>query len=85
MKARLTVTTVVLGGVALAVGGAMALGGKPVNTALYPDLRTVVPRHLNLVNQQQEDILRFSNGIANTGAGPWAVAPEPPLPRRRPR
>ena len=78
MKARLTVTTVVLGGVALAVGGAMALGGKPVNTALYPDLRTVVPAHLNLVNQQQQDILRFSNGIANTGAGPWAVRPDPP-------
>ena len=78
MKARLIVTTVVLGGVALAVGGAMALAGKPVNTALYPDLRTVVPAHLNLVNQQQQDILRFSNGIANTGAGPWAVRPDPP-------
>lgn len=51
MKARLIVTTIVLGGVALAIGGAMALAGKPANTALYPDLRTVVPAHLNLVHQ----------------------------------
>jgi len=58
----------------------MAFAGKPTNTALYPDLRTVVPAHLNLVNQQQQDILRFSNGIANTGAGPWAVRPDPPPP-----
>jgi hypothetical protein len=78
MKVRLIVTTIVVGGVALAIGGAMALAGKPADTALYPDLRTVVPAHLNLVNQQQQDILRFSNGIANTGAGPWAVRPDPP-------
>jgi hypothetical protein len=78
MRTRLIVATIVGGGVALAIGGAVALAGKPVNTALYPDLRTVVPAHLNLVNQQQEDILRFSNGIANTGAGPWAVRPDPP-------
>ena len=78
MKARLIVTTIVVGGFALAIGGAMALAGKPADTALYPDLRTVVPAHLNLVNQQQQDILRFSNGIANTGAGPWAVRPDRP-------
>ena len=45
-------------------------------TGLVPDLRTVVPLHLNLVNQQQRDKLRFSNGIANTGAGPLALRPE---------
>jgi Lysyl oxidase len=78
MKARLIVTTIVLGGVALAVGGTMALAGKPSGTALYPDLRTVVPAHLNLVNQQQDEFLRFSNGVANTGAGPWAIRPDPP-------
>ena len=60
----------------------MALAGKPADTALYPDLRTVVPAHLNLVNQQQQDILRFSNGIANTGAGPWECARTPPPPKR---
>lgn len=44
--------------------------------AFYPDLRTVVPTHLNLVNEHQRDLLRFSNGIANTGPGPWALRPE---------
>ena len=80
MKARLIVSTIVVGGVALAIGGAMALAGKPPsNTSLYPDLRTVVPDHLNLVNQQQHEYLRFSNGIANTGPGPWALRPDPPI------
>ena len=78
MRARLIVTTIVVGGFALAAG-AIALAGKPsAGTALYPDLRTVVPAHLNLVNQQQSEYLRFANGIANTGAGPWALRPDPP-------
>jgi hypothetical protein len=60
---------------------AIVLAGKPApsSTGLLPDLRTVVPAHLQLVNQQQRETLRFSNGIANTGAGPWALRPEPPL------
>jgi hypothetical protein len=64
---------------------AAALAGKgggdstTASTALYPDLRTVVPQHLNLVNEHQRDLLRFSNGIANTGGGPWAMRPDPPL------
>jgi hypothetical protein len=81
VKARLIVSTIVAGGVVLVVGATLAFAGKPgggISTALYPDLRTVVPTHLNLVNQQQQDILRFSNGIANTGAGPWALRPDPP-------
>ena len=77
MRARLIVTTIVMAGLALAVG-AIALAGKPAapDTSKYPDLRAVVPDHLNLVNQQQNEYLRFSNGIANTGAGPWAMRPE---------
>jgi hypothetical protein len=43
--------------------------------AHLPDLQTVVPSHLNLVNQQQREILRFSNGIANTGSGPLELHP----------
>ena len=79
MRARLIATTFVLGGVTLAVVAmAFAGGPAPTGTALYPDLRTVVPTHLNLVNQQQNEYLRFSNGIANTGAGPWALRPDPP-------
>ncbi|HSL63573.1 MAG TPA: lysyl oxidase family protein [Gaiellaceae bacterium] len=51
--------------------------GAPAElSANLPDLRTVVPRHVQLVNQQQRDVLRFSNGIANTGGGPWALRPE---------
>lgn len=42
---------------------------------LLPDLRTVVPQHLQLVNKQQREIVRFSNGIANTGVGPWRMRP----------
>ena len=48
-------------------------------TALNPDLQTVVPKHLNLVNEHQTEVLRFSNGIANTGAGDWRMRPEFPL------
>lgn len=61
-------------------GTALAGGGKGADlTALYPDLRTVVPTQLNFVNQQKKELLRFSNGIANTGGGPWAMRPETEL------
>ena len=78
LRARLIVLTIIAGGVVLAIGGTMALAGKPSAPELsnYPDLRTVVPDHLNLVNQQQNEYLRFSNGIANTGPGPWAMRPQ---------
>ena len=56
-----------------------AAGAADKRGVLYPDLRTVVPTHLQLVNAQQREILRFSNGIANTGAGPWALRPDPPI------
>ena len=46
---------------------------------LLPDLRTIVPQQLQLVNEHQRDILRFSNGIANTGDGPWRMRPRFPL------
>jgi hypothetical protein len=61
------------------IGGSrrQAEGGADL-TPYYPDLQTVVPLQLQLVNQQQRDELRFSNGIANTGGGPWALRPEPP-------
>jgi hypothetical protein len=44
-----------------------------------PDIRTVVPQHLNFVNEHQREVLRFSNLIANTGDGPWRLRPEFPL------
>jgi Lysyl oxidase len=58
---------------------AFAGGKPPATTGLLPDMRTVVPTHLQLVNQQQRETLRFSNGIANTGPGPWALRPDRPL------
>jgi Lysyl oxidase len=61
---------------ALAGRGGGGGGGGADLTPHYPDLRTVVPQHLNFVNQQGRELLRFSNGIANTGAGPWALRPE---------
>src|SRR5688500_439326 len=64
------------------VAAAMAARPGGVGAELtphYPDLRTVVPKHLKLVNEHQREYLRFSNGIANTGGGPWAMRPDPPL------
>jgi hypothetical protein len=46
---------------------------------LLPDLRTVVPQHLQIVNKQKREILRFSNGIANTGDGPLRMRAQFPL------
>ncbi len=43
---------------------------------LLPDIRTVVPKQLQIVNAQQREVLRFSNGIANTGAGHWRMRPQ---------
>ena len=65
----------VLASVLASSGGALA--GNRTSTGLLPDLRTVVPQHLNLVNEHQQETLRFSNGIANTGPGPWALRPDP--------
>jgi Lysyl oxidase len=65
---------------AAAFAGKGGGGGTTTDlTPLYPDMRTVVPQHLNLVNEHQRDLLRFSNGIANTGGGPWVMRPDPPL------
>jgi hypothetical protein len=76
---RLLVFAAILAALPVAVAVAVAGGnGKTDLTAFYPDIRTVVPAHLQLVNQHQKEILRFSNGIANTGAGDWALRPDPP-------
>jgi len=45
---------------------------------LKPDLRTIVPTQIQLVNDHQREMLRFSNGIANTGIGFWQMRPEFP-------
>jgi hypothetical protein len=62
--------------VMLAAGGTAVASVAAQGGGLYPDLRTVVPKHLNIQNEHQREILRFSNGIANTGAGDWRMRPE---------
>ena len=53
------------------------VGGR-AEEGLLPDLQTVIPLHLQIQNQHQRELLRFSNGVANTGAGPLRVRPEYP-------
>ena len=48
-------------------------------SALLPDLQTVLPQHAQVVRAQQRDMLRFSNGIANTGVGALQLKPEFPI------
>ena len=80
MRKLLVFLSTTVGALALASGAAAsAAATSPGAAGLVPDLRTVTPQHLNLVNAGQREILRFSNGIANTGAGGWALRPEPSL------
>ncbi len=71
----LSVVAVMSASLAVASG---SLAARPGPVGAYPDLRAVVPQKVQLVNQQQHEWLRFSNGIANTGKGPWALRPDPP-------
>jgi hypothetical protein len=83
---RFTVVLALVGGLMLAAAGSALASVADATTpgpALYPDIRTVVPQHVQLVNAGQKEILRFSNGVANTGPGPWALAPEPSLEEAR--
>lgn len=55
-------------------------GAIPPNAKL-PDLVTMIPAQLQIVNpgkDSKREILRFSNGIANIGDGPWRMRPEFP-------
>ena len=54
-----------------------------------PDLVTMIPQQLQIVNPakgSKREVLRFSNGIANIGEGPWRMRPEfPTLDPSQPR
>ncbi len=75
-------------GFSLLLGTAWMLSGPMTGVAaskgpsdgLLPDLRTVIPKHLSIVNEHQREILRFTNGIANTGDGALRLRPELPEP-----
>jgi Lysyl oxidase len=62
----------------LLVLAASAAGGRApaAGAGLYPDLRAAVPHHFTVQNNQQEEFLRFSNMVANTGAGDLRLRPE---------
>jgi len=45
-------------------------------TGLYPELKTVVPLHLTWNKSNGLEEIRFSNGLANTGAGDLRLRPE---------
>jgi hypothetical protein len=83
VSTRLTVLALATTAALVLAAGASARpdagGGKTDLSAHYPDIRTVVPTHLQLVNEHQLETLRFSNGIANTGPGSWALRPHPSL------
>ena len=78
MKARIALSALaaLVSAAVIALSATAAGGGPAPGPGLLPDLQTVVPTHLQIVNQQQRDLLRFSNGIANTGPGPLALRPE---------
>jgi lysyl oxidase len=79
---RCIVVLALVGGLMLALASSAVAGPADASTAgpaLYPDIRTVVPQHVQLVNAGQKETLRFSNGVANSGPGPWALGPDPSL------
>ena len=59
--------------------------GCNTNGGLIPDLQTVVPQHLQIANAQQREVLRLTNGIANTGEGVWQMVPVVPADKNSPQ
>ena len=55
------------------------------NGGLIPDLQTVIPQHLQIANIQQREVLRLTNGIANTGEGTWQMVPVIPADKDSPQ
>jgi hypothetical protein len=73
MLKRTAVSAAVFGAV-IGLSPVVVLGTSPSD--YYPDLQTVVPHHVQLVNAHQSEILRFTNGFANLGGGPLALRPD---------
>jgi hypothetical protein len=63
----------------LGAGSAVAQSdGAIPPSAKLPDLVTMIPQQLQIVNPgngSKREVLRFSNGIANIGDGPWRMRP----------
>ena len=74
MRRRLTVLAIAVGGGVLSVGVTIALAAT--GTPRYPNFVSVVPHHFTVQNNQQQEFLRFSNGVANVGDGPFRIRPQ---------
>jgi hypothetical protein len=80
VSSRLARAALIALGAAILIPTTAVGGGKPGGSAgLYPDLQTVVPRHIGVQNTAQREYLRFANGIANTGPGHLRMRPDPPF------
>jgi hypothetical protein len=74
------VLSLVVTGAALAAGGNGGGGGggstDPCVGGLEPDLKPIVPHHLQIQPTGDRTFLRLTNGIANLSGGPWHLHPE---------
>jgi hypothetical protein len=72
--------SLVLAAYTVALQTDVASAAKPSSSSeMLPDLRTAVPQHIQVQNEHQRELLRLSNGVANTGDGPWHMRPVFPL------
>ena len=60
---------------ALLLAAPLSLPAHSASTGLLPDIQTIVPKQLQIVNAHQRELLRFSNGIVNTGVGHFRLRP----------
>ena len=60
----------------LFLAGPLSLPAQSSSPGLLPDIQTIVPKSVQIVNAHQRELLRFSNGIVNTGAGHFRLHPE---------
>jgi hypothetical protein len=60
----------------LFLAGPLSLPAQSSAPGLLPDIQTIVPKSVQIVNAHQKELLRFSNGIVNTGAGHFRLRPK---------
>lgn len=61
---------------ALLLAAPLSLAAQSAQSGLLPDIQTIVPKQVQIVNAHQRELLRFSNGIVNTGAGHFRLRPK---------
>jgi hypothetical protein len=75
--------TVLFVGSAVGMAASTTLAGPPAKPAtdpcvggLEPNLQPIVPHQLQIQNTGGREYLRLTNGLANTGQGPWHLEPQ---------